>query len=147
MQALDFEGELDRIVVSDARYHRDAYVFLREALDYVQKPLAKERGVAVCHVSGQQLLAGIRDFALAQYGPMAKTLFDMWGVQRCEDFGELVFKMIEHGLLSKTDQDSREDFKGGYDFVDAFCKPFWPRSRQAEQASLPPEPESKSAQL
>jgi len=49
-----------------------------------------------------------------------------WGVHRCEDFGEIVFNMVEHDLLAKTSEDSRENFKGGYDFEEAFRKPFLP---------------------
>ncbi len=146
MQATHFEEALARVVASDPRYHRDAYLFLREGLESVHRPLAKERKVEACHVSGQQLLAGLRDYALHQYGPMAKTVLNEWGVQRGEDFGEIVFIMVEHGLLSKTDKDSRDDFKGGYDFVEAFCKPFWPQARREEKELLPPERASQSAE-
>jgi len=82
------------------------------------------------HVSGQELLEGLRRFALDQFGPMAKTVFDHWGVRRCEDFGEIVFNMVEKGILGKTDQDSREDFRGGFDFEEAFVKPFQPSARR-----------------
>ena len=82
-------------------------------------------------MSGQQLLEGIREFALRQYGPMAITVLDEWGVRRCEDFGEIVFNLVDHGhgLFGKTETDSREDFKGGYDFEEAFKKPFLPGQR------------------
>jgi uncharacterized repeat protein (TIGR04138 family) len=89
----------------------------------------------MCHVTGQQLLDGIREFALTQYGPMARTVLNEWGIRRCEDFGDIVFNMVEQGLLSKTDQDSREDFKGGYDFDSAFVWPFLPPSKQPAAAA------------
>ena len=60
---------------------------------------------------------------------MAQTILEEWGVRSCEDFGELVFNMVEHSILAKTEQDRREDFKSGYDFYDAFRKPFLPVSR------------------
>jgi uncharacterized repeat protein (TIGR04138 family) len=93
------------------------------------------------HVTGQQLLAGIRDYALNEYGPMALTLFHEWGVQRGEDFGEIVFNMVENHLLAKTKKDSREDFKEGYDFDEAFRQPFLPAKKSAA-----PDPEPKPAQ-
>jgi uncharacterized repeat protein (TIGR04138 family) len=81
------------------------------------------------HVSGQELLAGIREFALAEFGPMAKTVLNSWGITRTEDFGEIVFNMVEIGLLGRTDKDSREDFANGYDFEEAFRKPFLPSGK------------------
>ena len=80
----------------------------------------------VRHVSGQELLAGIRAYALDQYGPMTLTVLSEWGVRGCEDFGELVFNMVENNLLAKTKDDSRDDFKNGYTFEEAFRKPFLP---------------------
>jgi uncharacterized repeat protein (TIGR04138 family) len=81
-------------------------------------------------VSGQELRDGIRQFALQQFGPMTVTVFEEWGVRHCRDFGEIVFNMVEIGLLAKTDRDSRDDFQNGYDFTDVFRKPFWPESKR-----------------
>jgi uncharacterized repeat protein (TIGR04138 family) len=120
MQPVHFEEVVDRIVAQDPRYTRDAYLFLREALDHTQKLVTRQRKAAKSatarHVSGKELLDGIRDYALQQFGPMTRTVLGEWGIQRCEDFGELVFNMVDHRLLGKTDKDSRDDFKGGYDF-------------------------------
>jgi uncharacterized repeat protein (TIGR04138 family) len=88
----------------------------------------------VRHVTGQQLLEGARDYALAQYGPMALALLHEWGLRCGEDIGEIVFNMIEASLLAKTDQDSRQDFKDGYDFEEAFRKPFLPAGPAARPA-------------
>jgi len=136
MHEATFEEGLEQILAKDQRYHRDAYLFLREALDYTQKSIVKSHRGEFRHVSGQELLAGIRDYALAQFGPMAMTVLEEWGLKRCEDFGELVFNMVEIGLLAKTDKDSREDFQGGYTFEEAFRKPFVPQART-------PQPEIK----
>jgi len=141
MQEVSFEEALAQIQAKDPRYSRDAYLFVRDALDHTQKAIAKSAR-RVRHVSGQELLEGIRDFALREFGPMAKTLFDEWGVRCCADFGEIVFNMIEVGWLAKTEKDSRADFQDGYDFDEAFVKPFLPRSKQLPQshAAKPAEP-------
>ena len=126
MQEVSFEETLEQLLAKDPRYQRDAYLFLREALDYTQKRVGKENSGKVRHVTGQELLEGIRQFALEQFGPMTITVLEEWGVRQCGDFGELVFNMLEAGLLAKTAQDSRADFEGGYVFKDAFRKPFLP---------------------
>jgi uncharacterized repeat protein (TIGR04138 family) len=136
MQPINFEEVLDKIVAHDSRYRQEAYVFLRGALDYVQKPSGKNRKIEACHITGRELLIGLRAYALELYGPMAKALLNEWGIHSCEDFGELVFNMVDHGLLSKTEKDSRDDFKSGYDFHEVFCKPFLPPSKA--QAALQP---------
>ncbi len=129
MQEVNFDEVVELIVAKDPRYTRDAYGFLREALDFTQKAIGKENHGKVRHVTGQELLHGIRQFALVQYGPMTRTVLEEWGIKQCSDFGELVFNMVESGLLAKTERDSRTDFQDGYDFTDAFCKPFWPKSK------------------
>jgi uncharacterized repeat protein (TIGR04138 family) len=129
MQEINFDETVEAILARDPRYTRDAYGFVREALDFTQKLVGKESRGAIRHVSGQELLVGVRQFALQQFGPMTVTVFEEWGINGCRDFGEIVFNMVESGLLAKTDQDSRDDFQNGYDFTDAFRKPFWPQSR------------------
>ena len=129
MQEVNFDEALDQIVATDTRFQRDAYVFMREALDFTQKLIGKENQGKVRHVSGKELLDGLRQYALAQFGPMTITVFEEWGVHQCKDFGDIVFNMVEIGLLAKTEKDTRDDFQSGYDFTDAFRKPFWPESR------------------
>jgi len=128
MHKQNFTEAVAEIVKVDARYDRDAYLFVREGLDFTLKLLKKNAHTNPVqrHVSGQELLDGIRQYALDQFGPMAKTVLDYWGIRKCEDFGELVFNMVEKGILGKTDQDSREDFRGGFDFNEAFVRPFQP---------------------
>src|SRR2546423_854455 len=126
MHAVNFEETLEKMVLGDSRYNREAYLFIREALDYTQKMVEKKAKDKVRHVSGQELLRGIRRCALEQFGPMAQMVFNEWGIRTCEDFGELVFNMVESNLLAKTTEDSREDFKSGYDFFEAFRRPFLP---------------------
>jgi uncharacterized repeat protein (TIGR04138 family) len=129
MQEINFDEAVESILARDPRYSREAYNFVREALDFTQKLIVKENRTQIRHVIGQELLDGIRQFALQQFGPMAVTVLEEWGVRHCRDFGEIVFNMVETSLLAKTDRDSREDFQNGYDFTDAFRKPFWPSQK------------------
>jgi uncharacterized repeat protein (TIGR04138 family) len=140
MQEVSFEEALAKIQAKDPRYHREAYLFVRDGLDYTQKTIGKDTRGRVRHVTGQELTVGIREYALQQFGPMAKTVLEDWGIHRCEDFGEIVFNMIDVGWLAKTSKDSRADFANGYDFDDAFRKPFLPKGKQTI-----PAPEAKPA--
>ena len=137
MQELTFEEALDQIVAADPRYHREAYAFVREALDFTQKIVGKESSRTSSHVSGQELLAGIRQLALAEFGPMTITVLEEWGIRDCSDFGNLVFNMVETGFLGKTETDSRADFLDGYNFEDAFRKPFLPASKLTPKPVAP----------
>lgn len=129
MQEVNFEEALEQILAKDARYHRDAYLFVREALDYTQKLVGKQSPGQIRHISGQELLEGSRQYAMTQFGPMVMTVLEEWGVRECRDFGEIVFNMVEIGLLAKTEKDSRADFAGGYEFAEAFRKPFLPSNK------------------
>jgi uncharacterized repeat protein (TIGR04138 family) len=141
MHEVSFEEALDLIRDKDHRYAREAYLFVREALDHTQKKIAKESRGRIRHVTGQELLAGIRDFALLQFGPMAMFVLEEWGIHACGDFGEIVFNMVDIGLLAKTEKDSRADFAGGYDFSEAFRSPFLPSDRKRKlQVTPAPSP-------
>lgn len=127
MQKLDFAEAIDLIVERTPRYDRDAYYFLRDALDYTVKVRKKAREASgTGHVSGQQLLEGVRQYAIKEFGPMVVTVLEYWGVRRCEDFGEMVYNLINIGVFGKTDTDSIDDFKGGYSFKEAFVDPYQP---------------------
>jgi uncharacterized repeat protein (TIGR04138 family) len=147
MHEVSFEEALAKVAAKDPRYHREAYLFVREALDYTQKTIGKDSRGRIRHVTGQELLRGIREFALQQFGPMAKTLLEEWGVRTCQDFGEIVFNMVEVGWLAKTEKDSRADFEAGYDFEEAFRKPFVPKGKSSVQApsrKAGPSPKAKA---
>lgn len=133
MHEISFEELLERTLARDPRYSRDAYFFIRDALDHTQKIVLKAGQGKLRHVTGQELLGGIREYALEQFGPMTITVLEEWGIRSCADFGDIVFNMVESGLLAKTEQDSREDFKNGYEFDEAFRKPFLPQSRSAAE--------------
>jgi uncharacterized repeat protein (TIGR04138 family) len=136
MQKIGFAEALDSLVTSDPRYHRDAYIFLRDALDYTTKQQKKLRGTTVRHVAGPELLEGVRLYALKEFGPMVITVFESWGIRRCEDIGHMVFNLIDAGVFGKTAEDSMDDFKAVYDFQEAFVKPFSPAKPKV--AKLPP---------
>jgi uncharacterized repeat protein (TIGR04138 family) len=136
MQEVNFEEMVEQLVTHDPRFAREAYHFTRDALEFTQRLVNRENKSTVRHhkeapnhVTGQELLEGIRQFALQQYGPMTVTVLEEWGVRNCRDFGEIVFNMVESTLLKKTEKDTRDDFQNSYDFTDAFRKPFWPQGR------------------
>ena len=142
MHEVSFEEALQKIHAKDPRYDRDAYLFIREALDHTQKSISKDTRGSMRHVSGKELLTGIRDFALGQFGPMVMTVLGSWGIHACSDFGEIVFNMVEVGWLAKTETDSRADFADGYDFEETFRKPFLPSAKQPLKT---PEPKPAKA--
>ncbi|MGB0259550.1 MAG: Minf_1886 family protein, partial [Coraliomargarita sp.] len=124
----DFNEVIRTIRQDDPRYARGAYYFLRQALDYSLKELHKRGDLDRSnHLTGQQLLEGIRLFALDQYGPMARTVLEHWGVKKCDDFGNIVFNLVECRVLGKTENDSPEDFSNGYKFEEAFDGAFRPQ--------------------
>lgn len=157
MQQINFEDGVTKILEKDSRYAREGYEFLREALEFTQKAYSKSskstkfreskalpeefRKEAIVpvdnHITGQELLNGIREYALAMFGPMSITVFEQWGIRRCEDFGNMVFLMVDNGLLRKTDKDNPDDFKGGYSFEEAFREPFVPQRKKIGNG--PPE--------
>jgi uncharacterized repeat protein (TIGR04138 family) len=132
MQNPDFSEIVSLICKEDPRFDRRAYDFVRLGLDHTVKEMRKKdaaRAERSRHVSGPELLDGLRAYALDQYGPLAKTVLNAWGVSRCRDFGDIVFNLIEYNVFSKTENDQREDFSDIFEFEDAFVKPFKPTGR------------------
>ena len=117
--AEDFLQALEKIIAKDSRYKAEAYNFVMSALNYTQAKLKEHR-----HVTGQELLGGIREYGLEQFGPLTRTVFEYWGVKETEDFGNIVFNLVGANLLGKTDGDSIENFKNGYDFKAVFDKDY-----------------------
>ncbi|HEY8966649.1 MAG TPA: Minf_1886 family protein [Candidatus Methylacidiphilales bacterium] len=137
MPKRDFSEVVQEIFQADPRYAVESYTFIREGLDHTLKHLRRNSGSGQApalrgHVSGQELLEGIRDYALREFGPMSKTVLNEWGIKKCEDFGDIVFNLVKYGVLGKTDSDSLSDFKHGFSFHDAFVKPFRPHTDEAE---------------
>ena len=104
-------------------YPEEAYEFVREGLGYTECRLeaeGKELAANPRHMKGQELCIGLRDFAIERWGLMAPAVLRHWQIQRTEDFGRIVFVLVNEGTLSKTDDDSLADFRGVYDLVEAF---------------------------
>src|SRR5437773_10058511 len=98
MQKIGFTEALDSIVASDPRYQREAYIFLRDALDFTTKQQKKPKGAAIRHVAGPELLEGVRQYALKEFGPLAVSVLSHWGVKRCEVIGHMVFNLVGRAL-------------------------------------------------
>ena len=125
MQKLDFMEAVEHITAADMRYHKDAYFFLRDALDHTVKLRKRALGEGG-HVTGQQLSEGARQIAIKQYGPMVPTVFEYWGLKKTDDFGEMVWNLCDLGVFGRTEADNKKDFCAVYDFHDAFVAPYTP---------------------
>jgi uncharacterized repeat protein (TIGR04138 family) len=112
----DFTQVVEEICCRDNRYKSESFEFVLQSLYYTQKVLKKTG-----HVSAGELLDGIRQYCIEQFGPMAQTVLAHWGITKTDDFGNIVFSMIEHKLLSKTETDTQEDFNDIYDFDVVFA--------------------------
>ncbi len=123
---------IENLAARDQRYAPAAYHFVFEALDFVlehQERAHKHRGEAAQddrHVSVVQLLDGMREYALDQFGPLARLVLEHWGLYRTEDFGEIVFSLVESRLLNKQETDRKRDFRNGFNFREAFDKAWRP---------------------
>ncbi|WP_068710854.1 Minf_1886 family protein [Cephaloticoccus capnophilus] len=141
MPELNFPEIIELIYKEDTRYAKKAYDFVRLGLDYTVKELRKrdpKRAVKSIHVSGPELLQGMRSYALDQFGPLAKTVLSDWGITRCRDFGAIVYNLIEYNVFSKTPDDRLEDFVDLYSFDEAFTTPFLPSAKQASATAHSP---------
>ncbi len=105
------EDILTRICGEDPRYHEDAYEFVLDALSYTQKKFKSPK-----HVTGKELLEGIKELLMEEFGPMALTVLRHWKIYSTEDFGYIVFNLVEKKVLSKTEDDSIDHFKNVFDF-------------------------------
>jgi uncharacterized repeat protein (TIGR04138 family) len=116
----EVRGKIETIRSRDRRYHADAYVFVIDAVESVLLEIARMR-----HISGTELCNGLRSLAVARFGPMAKEVLNFWGVRSTEDFGNIVFNLVDAGLLLKTEHDRIEDFIGVYDFGEVFERDYF----------------------
>lgn len=107
----------------------EAFQFVRDGLAHTVRIMYGDAGMAgeiegeSRHVTGQQLCLGLRDYAITQYGSLARVVLERWGVRRTDDFGRIVFAMIEAGLMRKTEEDRLDDFRAVYEFDEAFVGP------------------------
>lgn len=131
MSDISFEEAVARSFQLDPRYQPGAYDFVREALHIAVKKF--RGGDEAQHVSGKELLEGVREYALKEFGPMALTVLRQWGLHRGIDVGNIVYNLITVGYFGKSEGDSLEDFGGGYDFETAFMQPFLPKRQRQGQ--------------
>ena len=106
---------LNELAERDTRYRKDAYLFILAALEYTLSKLPRRR-----HLTGQELSKGIADYSREQYGYMARAVLEYWGIKSTLDFGEIVYLLINEGLMSKTKNDKIEDFANVYNFDEEF---------------------------
>ncbi len=127
---INFHERIEQLASRDCRYHPEAYHFVFSALDYVldtQEHESEQGGRRLPddrHVAAADLLDGLRDFALEQYGPLARLVLEQWGLYRTEDFGEIVFGLVQGRLLNKQDTDRKSDFRNGFNFREAFDRAY-----------------------
>ena len=117
----DLYKKILEITSRDSRYRPQAYHFIFDALEYTIEKLGRNQKTGTDrHITGQELLEGIRTFGKDQFGLLARVVFDYWGVHETQDFGEIVFNLVENQLLSRRDSDTKEYFKDVFDFKKAF---------------------------
>ncbi|MDE1921710.1 MAG: hypothetical protein KGJ09_07110 [Candidatus Omnitrophica bacterium] len=119
MQTMDeeFYSIINTICTYDSRYYPEAYEFVMEALAFSQKKFKKIR-----HIRGEELLAGIKALLLKKFGPMTLTVLSHWGIKTTDDFGNIVYNLVENKVLAKDAQDHYDSFKNAYDFDEVFNK-------------------------
>lgn len=123
---------LRKLALRDGRYAPEAYAFLFESLEHAVKLAGRETAEGVeRHVTGQELLAGLREHAGELFGPLAAEVWRRWGVRESLDWGRIVFLLVESGMLNRQENDTIEDFRSDLDFDRAFVAGYRPR--------LPPE--------
>ncbi|MBN1864979.1 MAG: hypothetical protein JW808_08770 [Victivallales bacterium] len=130
-----FAIAVDKIVEKDSRYPADSYSFVMDAVVYTMRKRKDDdklptQGGGSSHVSGQELLEGIKEFAIVQFGPMASEVFRHWGITNSVSVGNIVFNMVENNLLGKSDADRPEDFNKGFDVDSDLSEPFMPQNTE-----------------
>lgn len=143
MQKIGFTESLEKVLTDDPRYDREAYLFLRDALDYTIKLRKRQKSEISRHVTGQELLEGVRRYAIEQFGPMVPTVFETWNINESLDVGRMVFNLIGAGIFGKTENDSMDDFRDGFDFHEAFVKPYLPARRVLARPAVPARTKSR----
>lgn len=136
MKVSGFNEAVALAIANDQSYRPEGYQFLRESLEATLKKRAKSKGSrssrqtveqpVSSHVTAGELLDGFRLQALREFGPMAVTVLDYWGIRNSSDIGRMVFNLVEAGAFGRTENDSIEDFERGFDFHEAFVVPFKP---------------------
>lgn len=128
MSELTFrDGVMDRIRLREPRFHEHAFLFVLAALEFCQQRLTERR-----HITGGELAVACRDLALERYGLMARLVLEHWGVRCTSDIGDIVFTLVDLGLLISQPNDAREEFTAVFEFDDAFERQYpWKSAQHA----------------
>ena len=126
MRKVRFEEAVKNIQKRDPRFKADSYQFLRETLDFTVKNLREDEPFEHRHVSGPELLKGLRDYSLEKFGPMALPVLESWGIHNSKDIGDMVYNLIREGAFGKSEDDEPGDFENWMSFEEAFQNPFRP---------------------
>ena len=121
---LELLKKITDLAEKDGRYRKEAFIFILAALEYTLSKLSERR-----HLTGQEFSKGIAEYAREQYGYLAKTVLAHWGITQTRDYGEIVYLLIDIGLMSKTEKDTIEDFYDVYNFDEEFN---WPNTKSTD---------------
>ena len=124
----DLKTTVRQILKKDRRYEEDAYYFVNEAVMFSAEYFSKPEFGQSRHLSGPELLEGMREFTLSEFGSMSKAVLRRWGIETTLDFGHIVFNLIDAGVLAASPSDRLGDFDEVYDFQEAFIHPFVPEN-------------------
>lgn len=130
-----FIKTVNDIIVEDPRFDAEAYNFISNAVVYTSQKVKDEESNMQRHISGQELLEGIKDFAVEEYGPIAPEVLRHWGLTDSKSIGEVVFNMVNKNLLGSTNEDSIDDFIDSYDIDQKFSERFKPK--KASKTDIP----------
>lgn len=129
MSKAKFDAAVENIIKRDSSYKRDAYLFLRESLEYTVNTTREDELVEHRHVSGPELLDGLRDYTMKEFGSMSLAVLETWGINNGADVGKIVYNLIEEGVFGRSENDHPMDFEDWADFETAFQEPYRPNRR------------------
>ncbi len=115
----DVYEKIEEIAERSERFQPQAFLFVLRSIEHCRRRLSRAG-----HVSGRELLESSRLLAIDEFGPMAKSVLNHWGIESTEDIGRIVFLMVENDLLSKTEEDRLEDFRDAFDFETEFVRKY-----------------------
>lgn len=126
--------KIDEIVKKNPQYKKEAYLFVLNALEYTKRKLKTTN-----HISGKELLLGFKELAQKEFGVLAKTVLEYWGIRSTDDIGEIVFNLCEAKILTKREEDKKEDFANFFDFEEEFIKKYQLSSKEAIKKNIQKE--------
>jgi uncharacterized repeat protein (TIGR04138 family) len=129
------KDQLRQLALSDGRYSPEAFAFLFASLEHAVRLAGKDAAQgAERHVTGQELLAGLRENAIETFGPLAAHVWRAWGIKSARDWGTIVFLLVDASMLKRKDSDKPEDFDQGFDFDEVFVERYRPPLPRALEA-------------